>query len=366
MSQLCRVIEAQGLRDLASAIFQAMGSARDEALRAGDNLVMANLSGHDSHGVGMIPRYVRAWREGGLKLNHQVGVVRDAGAVLTLDGGHGLGQSIGAQAMGMAIERARTHGVCLMGLHDSHHLGRIGHWAEQAAQAGMLSLHFVNVAGHMQVAPWGGSDGRFGTNPFCAGIPRQDAPPLILDFATSAVAIGKTRVAFNKGQPLPEGSALDHEGRPTTDPAALMQAPLGALLPFGAHKGFGMAVLCELLGGAYSGGVTTRAQTRQTTSAIINGMLSVVIRPEALAAPEAGHNVDAFLAWVHASRPGAGTAVLEPGEAERQCRARRLAQGIPVDQTSWQQLIQAAQDTGVDFQGMDLGRECPAQAFEDV
>lgn len=366
MSQVCRVITAPGLKGLAGAIFRAMGSSAAESARVAENLVLANLSGHDSHGVGMIPRYVQSWQQGGLALDARLRVCHDGGAVLTLDGQRGFGQSIGEQAIELGVARAREHGVCVLALHNSHHLGRIGHWAEQAASRGMVSMHFVNVAGHTQVAPWGGVDGRFGTNPFCAGIPRPGAEPFILDFATSAVAIGKTRVAFNKGEPLPEGSAIDHEGRPTTDAAVLNRPPLGALLPFGAHKGFGMAVLCELLGGAFSGGYTTHEETRQTTRAIINGMLSVLINPDALAAPDAAHQVDAFMAWVQASRHEDGEGVLEPGEPERQCRARRLDSGIPVDGASWQQLLDAADTVGARLEGLDLGRDYPASALFTV
>jgi uncharacterized oxidoreductase len=131
---------------------------------------MANLSGHDSHGVGMLPRYVDAVLEGGLKPNAAARVTADLGSMLALDGQRGYGQVVGEQAMQMAIARAKAHGSCIMSLAQAHHLGRIGHFAEMAAAQGLVSLHFVNVLSRAVVAPWGGADGRFGTNP-CRTVP---------------------------------------------------------------------------------------------------------------------------------------------------------------------------------------------------
>jgi uncharacterized oxidoreductase len=153
--------------------------------------------GHDSHGIGMMPRYVEALLEGGLHPNRKVEVKLDAGSLLALDGGAGYGQSIGLQATRMAIERAKTHGVAIVALGNSHHLGRIGHWAEMAVAEGLVSMHFVNVQSFARVAPFAGADRRFGTNPVCIGIPLPDEPPFVLDMATSAVAQGKLRVAHN-------------------------------------------------------------------------------------------------------------------------------------------------------------------------
>ena len=143
------------------AIVAAGGSEAREAKLVSSNLVLANLMGHDSHGVGMIPRYVDALGEGGLKPNRHPSVTLDSGTMLALDGQMGYGQAVGVEAMDLGIERARKHGVCVMGLGRAHHLGRIGHWAEQAVAQGLVSIHFVNVISRAIVAPWGGSDARF-------------------------------------------------------------------------------------------------------------------------------------------------------------------------------------------------------------
>src|SRR4029450_4537110 len=143
-------------------------------------------------------------------------------------------------------------------------------------------MHYANVIGHRTyVAPFGGRDGRLATNPVCIGLPATDRPSIILDMATSKVAFGKIKVARNKGLPAPEGALLDATGGPTTDPAVMFAQPIGALLPFGGHKGYGLGVGGDLLAGALAGGGTNRPET-QVSDTIINSMLSIVIDPAAL------------------------------------------------------------------------------------
>ena len=238
-------------------LFSAAGSNATEARLAADHLVDANLTGHDSHGVGMIPKYVTALVNKKLQLNQTIEIVSDTGTMLTVDARRGLGQSVTHQAMELAIARARQHGVCVMGLRNSHHLGRVGHWAEQAIAAGMVSIHFTNANSNHVVAPHGGIEPRFVTNPFTVGIPRSGRDPLLLDFATSAIAHGKARVAYNKKVAVPPGSLIDAAGQPTTDPAVIFESPVGALLTFAGHKGYALAMVCEMLGAALTGGDTS-------------------------------------------------------------------------------------------------------------
>src|SRR6266567_840547 len=187
---MSKIFQAAALRSQMAAILVAAGSSAEEARTVADNLVLANLSGHDSHGVGMVPRYVDAILEGGLKPNAIARVNLDAGALLALDGQRGYGQVVGEQAMALAMARAKELGTCIMTLAHAHHLGRIGHFAEMATRQGLVAIHFVNVLSRPTVAPWGGADGRFGTNPCCIGVPLQGREPFLLDFATSRVAQG--------------------------------------------------------------------------------------------------------------------------------------------------------------------------------
>jgi uncharacterized oxidoreductase len=329
-------------------VVRGFGSSEDEVQAVAGNLIDANLTGHDSHGIGMLPRYADAFLEGGLKPNAHVQTVIDAGALLRLDGRAGFGQVIGREAMALGIERARTQGSCIVALGNAHHLGRIGAWAEQAAAAGLVSLHFVNVVARNIVAPYGGADARFGTNPFCAGVPLAGRPPVILDFATSMIAQGKTRVALNKGESVPPGCMLDNHGQPTTDPRYAVVPPFGALLAFGAHKGYGMALMCELLGGALAGGLTQR-DADASRRRVLNGMFSVLVDPAVLAERTAfEREALAFIDWVQASPPREGYGPVQvAGDAERASRAKRSAEGVPVDGITWLEILDAAAKLGV-------------------
>jgi uncharacterized oxidoreductase len=337
------VFKAEGLTRAIEAVVAAGGSEAREARLVAENLVMANLLGHDSHGIGMIPRYIDAVLEGGLAPNQHPKATLDTGALLALDGCKGYGQVIGGDAMQMAIERAKRHGSCVMTLGNSHHLGRIGHWAEMAVAQGLVSIHFVNVISHARVAPHGGRDARFGTNPCCIGIPLPGEPPFVLDYATSAVAQGKLRVAHNKGEKVPPGRLIDTEGNPTNDPRYAVIPPFGAMLAFGEHKGYGMAVACELLGGALTGGGTWHYE-ESSKQRVLNGMLAIVIDPKQLGTAAAfEREARLFLDWLRKSRPAPGfDHVRLAGEPERELRARRSRDGIPVDDTTWQEILRAA------------------------
>lgn len=346
-------IHAGPLKAVVRAIIARTGSSEREAGLVADHLVEANLTGHDSHGVGMLPRYIEVFRAGGLRINQHVSIVSDAGPMLTLDGNAGFGQVMGYEAMELGIARAAQHGVAVVGLSNSHHIGRIGHWAEQCVAAGYVSMHYVNVVTSPLVAPFGGSDARIGTNPFCVGIPVPGKAPILLDFATSRIAMGKVRVAMNKGERVKPETLLDHRGHPTTDPAAMFSEPRGALLPVGEHKGYGLAMVCEILGGALSGGGTLHA--RPSTRAIINNMLSIIIDPARMGtAANMAAETEAFVQWVKAS-PVAQDAdrIRTPGEPEQESRRARHAQGIPIDAATWAQMIDAAAELGMQRQEVE-------------
>ncbi len=192
-------IKVEPLTAAIKTLVRGFGSAPREVDLVTDNLIRANLTGHDSHGIGMLPRYSEAFVEGGLKPNAHVKTTLDGGAMLRLDGQAGFGQVIGHEAMEMGIARAKQYGSCIVALGNSHHLCRIGAWAEMAVAENLVSIHFTNVISRPIVAPFGGGDARFGTNPFTVGIPVPGGEPILLDFATSVMAQGKARVAYNKG-----------------------------------------------------------------------------------------------------------------------------------------------------------------------
>ncbi len=345
-------ISATDLTARIAAILAAAGSSADEAQAVAANLVLANLSGHDSHGVGMAPRYVDAVLEGGLKPNTGVRTVLDTGTLLTLDGQRGYGQIVGAQAMALGMARAKQHGSCIMTLANAHHLGRIGHFAEMAVAQGLVAMHFVNVLSRPVVAPYGGGDGRFGTNPCCIGVPMAGNEPFVLDFATSRVAQGKMRVAYNEGRQAEPGTLIDERGRPTTNPGVVVvpqsNGLFGALMTFGEHKGYGMAVACELLGGALTGGGTWH-RPADHARAVVNGMLTVLIDPARLGTQAAfEQEAAAFVDWLRQSPAGEGSdGVRIAGEPEREARAQHTQAGITIDDATWAEITQAAARVGL-------------------
>lgn len=342
------LFRAEPLTRAVRAIVKGTGSTDREADLVSTNLVEANLKGHDSHGIGMIPRYVDSWKEGGLTANAHVSITLDSNALLTLNGNQGYGQVMGYEAMELGAERAKRHGVCVVGLTNAHHIGRIGAWAEQCIAHGLVSIHFVNVLSRPIVAPWGGRDARHGTNPFCVGVPRAGKDPIVLDFATSKIAQGKTRVAFNKGVPLEPGTILDVEGNPTTDPRYTVIEPFGAILPFGEHKGSGLALICELLGGALTGGATEVGAVKRGRQ-VLNGMFSILVDPNKLGTAEnLAQEIESYVAWHTASPAAAGVSHVKiAGEPEREWKAQRLAEGIPVDEATWGEILASADKVGL-------------------
>ncbi|MGD9805261.1 MAG: malate/lactate/ureidoglycolate dehydrogenase [Hyphomicrobiaceae bacterium] len=343
------IISAPKLIAAIEGIVAKGGSNAREAKLVAENLVEANLKGHDSHGVGMIPRYIQSLVEGGLSVNQEPKIVLDTGPLLRLDGQAGYGQVIGHDTMKIAIERAKTHGLCAAGLFHSHHIGRIGAWAEMAVAQGLVSMHFVNVVSRPIVAAWGGGDGRFGTNPICIGVPRKGKDPIVLDFATSRIAQGKTRVAYNKGVELPPGTIIDNEGRQTTNPKFTVVPPFGAIMTFGEHKGYGLAMIAELLGGALTGGDTMRKPYDGKLSGVYNGMLTIVLDPEKLGTSERfQQEIDAFTAWVQSGPVAEGfDRVRLAGDPERETKTKRLKDGIPVDPTTWGEILASADKVGL-------------------
>jgi uncharacterized oxidoreductase len=342
-------VAAEPLRGLVASIFRHAGSEPAEADIVADHLIEANLAGHDSHGVIRVAPYLKLLQQGGVRANGQARIMNDGGAVITVDGQQGYGQVIAKQAMDLAIERARQYGVAVVGIRNASHVGRVGAWAEQAAAAGMISLHFVNTSGAgILVAPFGGSDRRLSVNPIAMGVPRPGADPIIHDMSTGIIAAGKVRVAQNKGEQVPEGCLIDAQGQPTRDPNALFADPPGALLTLGGHKGYGLSIFCEVLAGALTGGGSSHPDNPDADR-VVNGMLSILIDPERMGGSAVmAADLDRLTAWVKASPPATpGGEILFPGEPERRTRARRLAEGLPLDANTLDQLRGAARRVGV-------------------
>ncbi|HEY4924800.1 MAG TPA: malate/lactate/ureidoglycolate dehydrogenase [Roseiarcus sp.] len=348
-------IPAGNLTNLCAEVFQRLGSSDEEARRVAVSLVGANLAGHDSHGVIRMPRYVDWVRSGDIVVNQTIEQIVDTPVLSVLDGRFGFGQTVAPLAVAIGIEKAKTVGLSAISLRNAGHIGRVGEWAETAAAVGLISIHFVNVAGSVLVAPFGGIERRLSTAPFCVAIPREDAEPVVLDFATSLVAEGKVAVASRGGKPLPEGALVGPDGALSTDPATLY-GPItpdgprnarlgeGAIRAFGEHKGSGLALICELLGGSLTGTGATGPGRR-----FANGMFSLYVDPGRI---DPSHFFDGdatrYLDWFKQAKTMPGQTILTPGEPERASRSKRLADGVPLPRETWDSIVAAARGVGLD------------------
>lgn len=348
-------IAAPALRDFVAAIFQKAGCSAAESARIGHYLVSANLSGHDSHGVVRVPRYVQMKHDGAVVADRELERVVDTPVIAVVDGRFGFGQTVAPAATRIGIEKCKANGLSAVALRNAGHIGRVGDFAEMAAAEGLVSVHFVNAAGSVLVAPFGGVERRFSTAPYCVGVPRPGQSPLVLDFATSVVAEGKVLVASQGGKPVPEDALIGPDGRTGNDPHMLYgpYEPLGprdhrqgegAIRAFGDHKGSGLAMMCELLGGALSGTGAT-APDRP----FANGMLSIFLDPVRIdPSLMFGGEVLRYVDYVKSSRPAEpGGEVLMPGEVEERYRAQRQREGCPLPDDTWQSIIACARSVGV-------------------
>ena len=350
-------IPVDALTALVRDVFLAAGCDGAESNRIATHLVGANLAGHDSHGVVRVPRYVE-WLEAGFVVKGQTAeVVTDGGSFAVLDGKWGFGQTVAPQAVALGIARAQQNGVCITALRNAGHIGRVGDYAEQAIAAGLISIHFVNVAGSVLVAPFGGVERRFSTNPVAIGVPLPGRP-LVLDFATSLVAEGKVLVASSGGKKLPEGALIEPDGQLSTDPHTLYgpyesvgpRNPAngqGAIRAFGDHKGSGLAFMCEMLAGCLTAGGTSGPVNGR--GRIANGMLSVFLSPHHFGTQDEFERMGLVYAdWISACRPADPSApVLLPGEPEQQRRADRTANGVPLPDETWSNILATATRLGV-------------------
>src|SRR6478752_2478665 len=348
-------IQVPNLIDFVAEVFAHADSSPEEARRIATYLTTANLTGHDSHGVIRVPVYIRWKKMGSIVPDQTVDLVVDTPSLAVVDGKFGYGQTVTPQAVRIGIEKCKKSGLAAVALRNAGHIGRVGDWAEMAAAEGLVSVHFVNAAGSVLVAPHGGVERRMSTAPYCVGIPRQGQGPIVLDFATSIVAEGKVLVASRGGKKLPKGALIDLDATLSEDPEVLYgphtaEGPRdhgqgkGAIRAFGEHKGSGLAFICELLGGALTGTGATSGGRR-----FANGMLAIYVDPKVV---DTSHvfdgEVSRYVDFIRATRSVAGVdSVLIPGDPERRTRAERSKNGIPLPDDTWAAIVNTAREVGV-------------------
>ncbi|HEX4835226.1 MAG TPA: Ldh family oxidoreductase [bacterium] len=353
----------QDLQELAVRIFRAVETPADTAQIVASALVDANLAGHDSHGVIRIPDYVERIRRGDVRPMARPRVLAHRAATALVSGEWGFGQLAGLAAIDEAVTRVREYGVAAVGVVRCNHLGRVGSYVERAAAAGCVAGVWVGGFGRGRAVPHGGSRPALGTNPLAAGFPVHGEDPVVVDFATTAVAVGKIMVAHAAKKHLPPGSIIDERGRPTTDPADFLKGG-GALLPFGGHKGYSLAVLAELLGlaltgadayGTDGGGGDVFRHAGALFWAIDVGAFRPAEEAEAAAERIAGR--------LRAIPPAAGfDRVYTPGEPEARTRRQREQDGIALPGETWRAIVAAAESVGVSPASLPQAVEAPAGA----
>jgi uncharacterized oxidoreductase len=356
--QATTTVPADVLEGFVADIFTKAGCGRDEGARIAHHLLSANLTGHDSHGVIRTPRYVLWLQEGKVLAGQSITVVHETPTQALVDGNWGFGQTVGPQAVDLGIAKAKAAGLSVVGLRHAGHIGRIGDWGERAAAAGLISIHFVNVMGGELVAPYGGVDRRFSTNPICIACPTAEGP-MVLDFATSMVAEGKVLVASNGGKKVPHGALIGPDGTLSDDPRMLYgeiagthvrdsaNGP-GALRAFGEHKGSGLAFMCEILAGCLTEGGTSGPIPGGKRGRIANGMLSIYLSPGGFGAAHFAQAARGYAEYFKASRPAeAGGEVLIPGEPEARTRAARARDGVPLQAATWAAICETAKGLGL-------------------
>ena len=339
---------AEVLLELSAALIEAMGSPGEDALIVGRHLVEAQLAGHDSHGLIRLPQYHAHVLEGKVKPGARVEIIRETPTTALLDGHYTWGQVTAMQAIELGISKAEENGIAALSLRNCYHVGRVGVYPLAAAERGFIAQVHCNGHGVCRVAPWGGTEPRLATNPIAIAIPTR-AEPLLVDITTSVVAEGKVRVSRNAGRKIPEGWVLDSDGRPTTNPADLYEG--GTLLPLGGregHKGYGLSIVVDLLGGALSG-----AGCGTMTEKVGNGLFIQLTDPSCFCEREEFlDQVDRFTEYLKSSPLKEGVDdILLPGEPEQRTAARRREQGIDIDDGTWGQLIELAGTLGVEMPG---------------
>jgi uncharacterized oxidoreductase len=339
------------LEDLAARIFVAAGVPAGDAQMVAHSLVASNLLGHDSHGVLRIPQYLSLIREGQVQPGARVTIVQETDCTAVLDGNFGFGQIVARKAMEIAISKAASHGTSSVAVRRATHVGRLGEYPTMAAQQGMIGMAMVNNhGGGLCMAPWGGMERRLSPTPIAFAVPTSEGQPIVLDMTSSVCAEGKLRVMRNRGEALPEGWIIDGHGWPTTDPAAFYGSPQGALLPLGGtvgYKGFGLCLVMDILAGALSG-----AGCSGSSDAVsMQGLFVSVTNIASFTTPdEFREQVQGLVRFVKSSLTLPGVAeILVPGEPEFREERRRRSEGIPLDEGTWRQVLDAAETVGLDL-----------------
>lgn len=331
------------LRKFTATCFMRYGVPPDDAELIADHLVLANLRGVDSHGVIRIPYYTEGVRKGLVKGKAEVRVINETETTALIDGGNYLGIPVATKATEIAISKAKSAGLAAVGARNLGHVGMLAYYTLRIAKNGLIGLVTVNAPA--RVAPWGGAQAMFGTNPISFAFPTSKKP-VVVDMATSAIAAFKIRLAALKGEKIPEGIALTKDGRPTTDPK---EAYDGILLPFGTYKGYAISLVVEILSAVLTGGILSKYVFNHPSTQ--GGFFVLTINPSRFREyDEYLRDIDALVNLIKACPPAQGfNEVLVPGEPEDRNYEERIRNGVPIDTSTWKLLVDVSKELGVEL-----------------
>lgn len=339
------------LSEIGSRVLRSAGATDDVADRVARHLVGSNLVGLDSHGIIRLADYATWLQEGKIAGDNRIEVVRDKAATCLIDAHMSFGQVAASQSADIAVQKAQVYGIGLVSVKNASHIGRLGEYVEDIALQGFIGFLCCNAEGAGQlVAPWGGKDARIGTNPMAWGIPSgRESGGMVLDMATSIVPEGKVRVMMRREEEIPHGWVLDSQGQSTTNPADLYGPPVGAILPFGGHKGYGLMLAIEALSGVLSGGGHARPAVADAWFTHGSTFTMMAIEVESFRSlTEFTDDVDEMLSHMKSSPPTTPDAeVLVPYEIESREKAVRLANGITIEDSTWDKVVQVASGLGI-------------------
>lgn len=352
---------AEQLRAFTEAVFRHEGIPEADAALAADVLITADLRGIDSHGMARLPSYIGMLAEGRINPRPEVRVVRETPSTASLDGDNGLGLVVGPRANEIAMEKAERVGSGWVSIGNSNHFGIAGWYVLQALPRELIGWAMTNSP--PQVAPLWGAERMLGTNPIAIAFPGAEEPPIVVDLATSAMALGRVEIAERRREPLPAGCAIDGKGRPTTEPAGFHAG--GALLPLGSdrerggHKGYALAVMVDVLTAVLSGanwgpfGPPFMAHLSVPQRSVGRGIghFFGAMRIDGFIDPdEFRRQIDEYVRVLRATKPAPGTAgPLLPGDPEREAEAVRRVSGIPLLLPVVEELRRLSRRSGVPF-----------------
>jgi uncharacterized oxidoreductase len=342
------VVRPERLHPLAVALYEHAGVSAGDARTVADHQIDANLAGHDSHGIHLLPTYLDRIGKGHIVPGAPIEVLDETPTTARVDGHWGFGQVVSTRATELAIGKARQQRVGIVSVFRQSHVGRLGDYPLMAARQGLVGVMMCDSGrAPKQVAPFGGREARLGTNPLSIAFPSDLEAPVLIDMATSAVAGGKLLVAHARREPIPPGWLLDREGRATTNPADFLAG--GAMLPLGGpqgYKGSALSFAVETLAAVLPGlGFGVDPTGRHNDGAFILVFDPGAFRPLA----EFKAEVAAFARYVKATPPAEGfTEVLYPGEIEHRTAERRRREGIPVEDETWGKLVALARAAGLE------------------